>query len=422
MRRRTIVNTTAVLLAITLGLAGCAGGNQATADQNAKETTEAVAVTTAQETETAGDESADAESALQADDVIFAGMDETAVSEIQASMEEILKKNPFGLVYDGAITENVNGEVNIRPVSYETQQNIKMAANLYLPADYDAEGSFPAIVVAHPNGGIKEQVAGLFAQKLAENGYITIAYDAAYQGASGGTPRQTDRPVNRVEDIRASIDYLMTVQGVDSSRIGALGICGGGGYVIQTSKTDKRIQAVATISMFNTGRVRRNGFQDGDIDGAQDRLDQATVARNKYLETGEVDYVSGLVTKRREFTQEQLEQMPAGLYRDGAEYYGSTHYHPYSQGRYTTMSLMDLMAFDAEDQAELIDQPLLMMVGDVSDTRYMTEGVFEKATGTEDKKLVLIPGANHIETYWKTEYVQQELSELLDFFGAKLAD
>lgn len=427
--RKNAIAAVAVLSAITLGVAGCAGSGQA-----AVQTTAAAAETTAAaeeqaetdaETEStvdAGTEDDSPAAAVRDEELIFAGMDETAVSEIKASMEELLANNQFGLVYDGAITENVEGAVNIQPVSYENQQGITIAANLYLPADYSADGSYPAIVVAHPNGGVKEQVAGLFAQRLAENGYITIAYDAAYQGASGGTPRQTDKPSSRVEDIRASIDYLMEVDGVDTERIGALGICGGGGYVIQTSKTDKRIQAVATISMFNSGRVRRNGFQDSDIEGAQDRLDQAAAARAKYLETGEVDYIGSLATKRVEFTQEQLEQIPAGLYRDGAEYYGSTHYHPYSQSRYTAMSLMDLMAFDAEDQAELIDQPLLMMVGDISDTRYMTEGVFEKATGTEDKELVLIPGASHIETYWKAEYVQQELDELVDFFGTKLAE
>lgn len=428
--RKNYITAAAVLSAITLGVAGCAGSGQAASAQTtaaAAETTAAAAEQTGTDAETelamdagTGDDSL--ATAVRDEEVIFAGMDEAAVSEIKASMEELLANNQFGLVYDGAITENVEGAVNIQPVSYENQQGITIAANLYLPADYSADGSYPAIVVAHPNGGVKEQVAGLFAQRLAENGYITIAYDAAYQGASGGTPRQTDKPSSRVEDIRASIDYLMEVDGVDTERIGALGICGGGGYVIQTSKTDKRIQAVATISMFNSGRVRRNGFQDSDIEGAQDRLDQAAAARTKYLETGAVDYIGNLVTKRVEFTQEQLEQMPAGLYRDGMEYYGSTHYHPYSQSRYTAMSLMDLMAFDAEDQAGLIDQPLLMMVGDISDTRYMTEGVFEKATGTEDKELVLIPGANHIETYWKEEFVQQELEELVNFFATKLAE
>ena len=122
-----------------------------------------------------------------------------------------------------------------------------------------------------------------------------------------------------------------------------------------------------------------------------------------------------------DFTQEELEQLPAGLYRDGTEYYGSTHFHPYSQSRYTAMSLMDLMPFDVENHAELIDQPLLMIAGDISDTRYMTEGVFEKATGTDDKELFLIEGAQHIETYWQEDYVSQELNKLVEFFGDKLA-
>lgn len=328
--------------------------------------------------------------------------------------------NRFGLVYDGAIEENADGAVNIRPVGYRNLQGIEIAANLYLPAGYDEHGPYAGIVVAHPNGGVKEQVAGLFAQRLAEAGYVTLAYDAAYQGASGGEPRQTDSPASRVEDIRASIDHLLKVPGVDGGRIGALGVCGGGGYTIAASKTDKRIRAVATIGMFNSGRVRRNGFLDGDIAGIPGRLAQASEARRRYAEAGEVEYVGSLSTQRVMFTDEQLAQIPAGLYRDGAWYYGSAFYHPNSQSRYTAMSLMDLMAFDAEDHAELIDQPLLMMVGDVADTRYMTEGVFERATGTKDKRLVLIPGASHIEAYWKPEYVDAEEAELEAFFARTL--
>lgn len=352
--------------------------------------------------------------------VIYSGMSDDEVNQLKASMNEILEKNQFGLVYDGAITENVDGQVNIRPVSYKNQQGIRIAANLYLPPNYDDKKSYPAVVVAHPNGGVKEQVSGLFAQRLAENGYITIAFDAAYQGASGGTPRQTDKPESRVEDIRVAIDYLTSVSGVDSDRIGALGICGGGGYTIEAAKRDKRISAVATISMFNSGRVRRNGFKDADTANIQSRLNQAAKAREKYERTGEVDYIGTLSTKRVDYTDEQLLQIPAGLYRDGAEYYGKTHFHPNSQSRYTAMSLMDLMAFDAENQAELINQPLLMMAGDISDTRYMTEGVFEKATGTNDKELYLIQGAQHIETYWKNNYVEQELNKLIEFYSNKL--
>jgi len=407
--------------AIMLGIAGCANstGNSTTAAQ-----TEVSNTAAEESTETASEENEDVETTetnlIESPD-IYDGMTEDEITALKMAMDEILKKNPFGLVYNGAIAENAEGAVNIRPVTYHNPQGIQLVANLYLPSGYDENGSYPAVVVAHPNGGVKEQVSGLFAQKLAENGYITIAFDAAYQGASGGTPRNMDLPASRVEDIRSAIDYLSGVAGVDTTRIGALGICGGGGYTIEASKRDKRISAVATISMFNSGRVRRNGLGDGDIDGIQGRREQAAEARANYAANGEVDYVGSLVTHRTEYTEEQLSQMPAGLYRDGAQYYGDTHFHPHSQGRYTAMSLMDLMAFDVEDQADLIDQPLLMMTGDVSDTRYMTEGVFEKATGTDDKELVLIPGAQHIETYWKDEYVKQETDKLVEFFGTKLA-
>lgn len=146
--------------------------------------------------------------------------------------KHVRRKNQFGLVYADAITENVPGKVNLRPVSYQNKDGIRLAANLYLPAGYQADKSYPAVIVAHPNGGVKEQVSGLFAQKLAEQGYITLAFDAAYQGASEGTPRQTDLPANRVEDIHAGLDFLLSVDGVDPKRTGALSICGGGGYTL----------------------------------------------------------------------------------------------------------------------------------------------------------------------------------------------
>lgn len=328
--------------------------------------------------------------------------------------------NQFGLVYAGAITENVPGQVNLRPVSYRTKDGIKVAANLYLPANYAKDQQYAGVVVAHPNGGVKEQVSGLFAQKLAEQGYVALAFDAAYQGASEGMPRQTDLPANRVEDIHAALDFLLSVDGVNPVRVGALGICGGGGYTVQTAKSDKRIKAVATISMFNTGRVRRNGFKDGDMANTQKRFKQASAAREKYVQTGEVDYVGQLLTHRTHFTEEELEKIPAGLYRDGVQYYGDTHYHPNAQSRYTTMSLLGLMTFDAENQADLLDQPLLMITGDISDTRYMTDDFFKKATGTTDKQLVYIKGANHIETYWKPEFVKQEAAAVIKFFNDKL--
>ena len=230
----------------------------------------------------------------------------------------------------------------------------------------------------------------------------------------------TDRPAYRVEDIHAMIDFLEVFPGVDANRIGSLGICGGGGYTIEAAKTDKRMKAVATISMFNTGRVRRNGFKDSDKAGIQKRLHEASEARAKESRGEEVSYIGNLLTDPVNLSQEDLEKIPAGLYRDGVEYYGMTHYHPNSQSRYTTSSLMYLMAWDAENQAELIDQPLLMIASEDADTYYMTKDVFNKATGTQDKELYKLQGATHIETYWKEPYVIQEGQKLTEFFAQKL--
>lgn len=332
--------------------------------------------------------------------------------------------NPYGLVYEGAITENMPGKVQIRPVSYEVE-GIKVAANLYLPANYDESSpkQYPAITVAHPNGGCKEQVAGLYAQRLAELGFITLACDARYQGESGGEPRLRDYPANRIEDISGMVDYLTLLSKVDSARIGALGICGGGGYTLATAQTDKRIKAVAALSMFNSGRVRRNGFMDSAKDSIQERLRRSCAARNEELR-GNIQYEGFLPPG---MTDDQLRakmlELPENtLYRDGIEYYGLSHKHPNATGSYTTASFIKLMAFDVEDRMDLIDQPLLMIAGEKADTLYMTKDAFEKATGTEQKELFLIEGASHIRTYWVKEYVDQAVNKLNSFYTTYLKE
>lgn len=338
----------------------------------------------------------------------------TAMMSISSVHAADYKQNPFTLVYDGAITENVKGEVNIHPVKYDLH-GIQIAANVYTPANYEPAKKYPAVVVAHPNGGVKEQVAGLYAQRLAEHGYITITADAAYQGASGGMPRSVDKPANRIEDIHGMADYLSQYPGVDTARIGLLGICGGGGYSLKAAQTDKRFKALATLSMFDSGLVRRNGYQDSQISTIQERLKLASDARTKEVTTGEVSY-SGDAN----LTDEQIAKLPFDLYRQGYEYYWKTHAHPNSTFRYTTSSLLDLMRFDAQSNMDLINQPLLMMAGTKADSLYMTESAFKKATGTANKELFLIDGATHIETYWVPRYVDQAMSKLDNFFDSNI--
>lgn len=330
--------------------------------------------------------------------------------------------NLWSLVYDGAIEENVLGKVNIRPVRYDLN-GITVAANLYMPATFidHIAARFAAVAVAHPNGGCKEQVAGLYAQRLAELGYVALAADAGYQGASSGAPRLRDWPENRIEDINGMVDYLSLLTAVDSGRIGVLGICGGGGYALAAARTDKRISAVATLSMFNSGRVRRNGFMDADIDGAAERFERAFEAREAGL-NGEMRYEDFISLEKTESElRAEMEKLPENtLYRDAIEYYGLTHRHMRATGSYTTESLMKLMAFDAEDHIDMVDQPLLMICGSEADTLYMSKDAFAKATGTKDKELFLIEGASHVRTYWVPEYVDTAIAKLDRFFGSRL--
>ena len=327
-----------------------------------------------------------------------------------SSFAQNQQTNPFGLVYEDAITQNVPGKVNIHPVTY-TLNGITIAANVYTPANYDSSKRYPAVVVAHPNGGVKEQVAGLYAQRLAELGYITIAADAAYQGASGGTPRNVDKPAFRIEDIRGMADFITQYAGVNPDSLGLLGICGGGGYALKAAQTDKRFKAVATLSMFNSGLVRRNGFMNSGLSTIQQRLKQASDARAQEAAGGEVLYIGD--TK---ITDEQADKMPFDLYREGHYYYNRTHAHPNSTFRYTMSSLLDLMEFDAATNMDLINQPLLMMAGSKADTYYMTDNAFALATGSKEKELFLIPGATHIQTYYVPEYVAQAVNKLNEFF------
>ncbi|HLV47105.1 MAG TPA: alpha/beta hydrolase [Flavobacterium sp.] len=337
-----------------------------------------------------------------------------SVYTANAQYHQKAEQNPFSLVYDGAITENVKGKVNIHPVTYKLN-GIDIAANVYTPANYDASKKYPAITIAHPNGGIKEQTAGLYAQKLAEAGYITITADAAYQGASGGEPRHTDKPKFRTEDISGMADFISQFPGVDANRLGALGICGGGGYTLKAVQSDKRFKVVATLSMFNSGEVRRNGFMNSQLNTIQERLKNASDARKQEADGGEILY-SGVAS----ITDEEIAKTSTDLYREGYEYYYRTHAHPNSTFLYTTSSLMDLMTWDATDQIELINQPLLMIAGSKADTKYMTDEAFEKVTNAKNKELFLIDGATHIQTYWKPEYVEQAVNKLVSFYQTNL--
>jgi fermentation-respiration switch protein FrsA (DUF1100 family) len=210
-------------------------------------------------------------------------------------------------------------------------------------------------------------------------------------------------------------DYIEQYAGADANRLGVLGICGGGGYSLAAAQTDKRFKAVATVSMFNSGIVRRDGFMNSQLATFNERLKLAADARAKEAAGGEVIYAGGTP-----MTDEQAAKLPFDLYRQGYEYYSKTHAHPNSTGRYTMSSLIDLVAFDATTNMRMIDQPLLMIAGSKADSYYMTDSAFKAATGTRDKELFMIEGATHIETYYVPKYVDQAVGKLTSFFQSHL--
>ncbi|MBR6636946.1 MAG: alpha/beta hydrolase, partial [Phascolarctobacterium sp.] len=220
------------------------------------------------------------------------------------------------------------------------------------------------------------------------------------------------------EDVHGMVDYISHYPGVDANRLGALGICGGGGYTLNAAKSEKRFKAVATLSMFNSGQVRRNGYMNSQLNDIQERLQAASDARGQESSGGKISY-SGNVDLDA-LTEERIAKIPTDLYREGMMYYGKTHRHPNSTFRYTTSSLMELMTWDATDNINLINAPLLLMAGSEADSLYMSEEAFEKATGTNDKELFKIPGATHIKTYYVPEYVDVAVNKLIEFYGKYL--
>jgi len=235
-------------------------------------------------------------------------------------------------------------------------RNWDTAANLHLPDNFDKTQNYPAIVCVHPGGSVKEQTAGLYASSLANKGFIALAYDASFQGESGGEPRYLEDPTTRVEDIRYAVDYLTTLNFVDKSRIGLLGICAGGGYAANAALKERRIKAVATVSGVNIGRA----FREVNF---LETLEAVSSQR-----TAEANGAESIITNWTPKSAEEAKQ--AGL--SDMDMLEAIDYYRTPRGEYFTSnnklllsSMANLIVFDAFHLAEvLLTQPLLIIVGD----------------------------------------------------------
>ncbi|MFJ1935959.1 alpha/beta hydrolase [Kitasatospora sp. NPDC088160] len=293
---------------------------------------------------------------------------------------------------------------------------LNLAGHLYTPDDGGTGGPRPAIVVGHPGGGVKEQAAGLYARRLAERGFVTLAFDSAFQGASEGEPRGLEDPAHRIEDLKAAVSFLTTRAEADPGRTGALGICASGGYALAAGSTDHRIRAVATVSATDMARQFRDGA-DGTQDPAVFRamLEGAAAARTAEGR-GE-----GVRTFPISPATEEEARRGGPHVHDGWEYYCTPRAeHPRAAKALTWSSIDRIAAFDAFASLPLLaPRPLLMVAGREAVTAWMSVRAFQRSTGP--KELHWIDGAAHVDLYDKDEYVTPAVARLTDFFGTHLA-
>ncbi|MGW4064527.1 alpha/beta hydrolase [Amycolatopsis sp. NPDC004747] len=288
---------------------------------------------------------------------------------------------------------------------------IPLAAHLHTP-DPAGAGPWPALVVGHPGTGVKEQTAGTYARLMAERGFVTLAFDAAHQGESGGLPRGLEDPAQRVEDFKAAVSFLATRAEVDARRIGLLGICASGGYSLAAAGGDPRVRAVATVSGVDVARQFRYGA-DGTQDPAvfQGLLELAVQARTAAARGED----PGVMTMFPE-TAAQAEALGGAHGVEGFEYYCTPRGEHERSAKFLAWPSVDKLAsFDAFHAVPLIaPRPLLQIVGTRAVTSWMAVDVHQRATGP--KELHWIEGASHVDLYDKKEYIDPAVEKLAGYF------
>ncbi|MFW8631691.1 alpha/beta hydrolase [Vibrio natriegens] len=289
-------------------------------------------------------------------------------------------------------------------------QGIEIFAVINFPKDFDESKQYAAVVVSHPGGGVKEQTAGLYAKKLAENGLITVAFDRSYQGESTGEPRQMENPYTSTEDVSAVVDYLTTLAYVDNDKIGAMGICAGAGYSANAAINDRRIKALGMVSAVNIGQMFRNGWENNVQDAdAVGYLEFGSNARTTDASSGEFAIIPLAPMREEDAPNEEL--------REAWEYYHTPRCaHPNAPGFALTRNLNQIITYDAYHKAEaFLTQPILAIAGSVAGSKWMSDDLIERAASA-DKTLYVIEGANHMSLYDVPKYVDEAVSQLVPFF------
>lgn len=303
--------------------------------------------------------------------------------------------------------------VGHRKVTFHNRYGITLAADVYVPKN--AEGKLPAIAVSGPFGAVKEQSSGLYAQKMAELGFFTLAFDPSYTGESGGTPRYVASPDINTEDFCAAVDFLSVQEDVDSERIGIIGICGWGGMAINAAAQDTRIKATASMTMYDMTRVNANGYFDNE------NTPEARFAKKLAMNTQRTeDYKNGSYSLAGGVVGPLPDNAPQFVKDYYAYYKTERGYHPRSlnsNNGWNVTSPLSFMNMPILQYAAEIRSAVLLVHGEKAHSRYFSEGAYEKMAG-DNKELLIIPGASHVDLYGNLDVIPFE--KLNSFFNMHL--
>ena len=294
-------------------------------------------------------------------------------------------------------------KVDHKKVTFHNRYGITLAADMYTPKG--AEGKLPAIAVSGPFGAVKEQSSGLYAQKMAELGFLTIAFDPSYTGESGGTPRYVASPDINTEDFCAAVDFLSVQENVDPERIGIIGICGWGGMALNAAAIDTRIKATAAMTMYDMTRVTANGYFDAE-DSEQARFEKKKAMNAQRIE----DYKSGSYALAGGVVDPLPEDAPQFV-KDYYAYYKTPRgYHSRSlnsNGGWNVTSSLSFLNMPILQYSNEIRSAVLLVHGEKAHSRYFSETAYSKLTG-DNKELLIIPGANHTDLYDQMDIIPFE--------------
>jgi uncharacterized protein len=305
-------------------------------------------------------------------------------------------------------------KIDHRKVTFKNRYGITLAADLYLPKDRGAQ-KLPALAISGPFGAVKEQSSGLYAQTMAEGGYVTVAFDPSYTGESGGEPRNVPSPDINTEDFSAAVDFLGLQPSVDRERIGIIGICGFGGMGLSAAAVDKRIKAVVTTSMYDMSRVMASGYYDSRTKEQRTQmLEEMSRQRWADAERGSPAPGSGVLPKTLDGITDPVTRMYFDYYRTPRGFHPRS---PNSNGAWTATGPISFMNFPLLTYvAEISPRPLLLIAGDKAHSRYFSDDAHKAAA--QPKELMIVSDANHVDLYDRVDKIP--FGRISEFFGKHL--